>query len=59
MSTRDDVNDWSAAYLFDLHQYLQRGYGIEDTARFLGRDAEAVGQKAKELERTLTWGRDR
>ncbi len=60
MSTREAaVNEWSAADLFDLHQYLQRGYGIEDTARFLGRDAEAVCQKATELDRALNWGRAR
>jgi hypothetical protein len=59
MPTREDVNEWSAADLFDLHQYLQRGYGIEDTARFLRRDAEAVGLKAKELDRASKLGRAR
>ena len=60
MTTREvDVNEWSAMDLFDLHQYLQRGYGIEGTARFLGRDPEAVAVKAKELDRAVRWGRGR
>jgi hypothetical protein len=55
MSTREvnDMKEWSAVDVFELHQYLQRGYGLEDVARFLCRDVEAVGLKFEELERAL------
>jgi hypothetical protein len=61
MSTRElnDVSEWSAMDLLELHQFLRRGYGLEDVARSLGRDIEAVRLKTEELDQRLRMGRDR
>jgi len=55
----NDVNEWSAIDLFELHQGLHRGYGLEGVARSLGRDPEAVRLKAEELHRALRMARAR
>jgi hypothetical protein len=61
MSVREinDVNEWSAIDLFELHQHLYRGYGVEGVARFLGRDPETVRLKTEELDRALRMARAR
>ncbi len=59
MTTREMNDEWSAIEVFDLHQYLQRGYGIEGIAGRLGRDPESVRLKADELDRKHRWARAR
>jgi hypothetical protein len=53
----NNEQEWSTIDLFDLHQYLRRGYSIEETAEFLGRAVEEVKQKAEELRLALKMGR--
>jgi len=55
----DDGNEWSAMDLFDLHQHIQRGHSIEETARLLSRDIRTVRQKIEELGPALKMGRAR
>jgi hypothetical protein len=61
MFARDtnDANEWSGMDLFDLHQHLQRGHSIEETARLLGRDVKIVRRKVEELGSALkmVWAR--
>jgi len=45
--------------LFELHQHLQRGHSIEETARLLGRDLKIVRRKVEELGSALKMGRAR
>ncbi len=54
-----DGNEWSAIDVFELHQYWQRGYSIEEIARFVGRNNQNGGAEVEEHRRAMARARAR